>query len=344
VPLRSYARLTLPALLLAATLPIPARAGSGLLEACFAPAQLAAAPSERKPVKGIRRFDAPPEPRALVPFAPVPPDLRGAIRRVELPKGRKLVALTLDLCEQPGEVAGYDGPVFDALRAHGVRATIFAGGKWLLSHPGRAAELVADPSFEIGGHGWAHRNVRGLSGERLADEILAPARAYEHVRARLAEHQCLAPGTRPPPASIGLVRFPYGACSPAALDLVAGAGLLAIQWNVSTGDPSPAQSARAIAGVLMRAKPGDIVIMHANGRGHHTAEALRIALPLMKARGVQFVTVSELLAAGDPVVAPTCYDSRPGDVDRYDALFQRPAQSPSPEASPHVRAAPPVPR
>jgi hypothetical protein len=32
--------------------------------------------------------------------------------------------------------------------------------------------------------------------------------------------------------------------------------------------------------------------------------------------------VSELLAAGRPVVASTCYDTRPGDTDRYDRLLQ----------------------
>jgi len=30
--------------------------------------------------------------------------------------------------------------------------------------------------------------------------------------------------------------------------------------------------------------------------------------------------VSELIAAGEPEVVPRCYDSRPGDTDRYDNL------------------------
>ena len=43
------------------------------------------------------------------------------------------------------------------------------------------------------------------------------------------------------------------------------AGLLAIQWDVSTGDPDPHQSAQAIANaILAHAKPGSIVLMHAN--------------------------------------------------------------------------------
>ena len=69
-------------------------------------------------------------------------------------------------------------------------------------------------------------------------------------------------------------------------------------------------------------RPGSIIIAHANGRGYHTAAALPLAIPKLKALGYEFVTVSELLAAGRPVVASTCYDSRPGDTDRYDRLLQ----------------------
>jgi hypothetical protein len=93
--------------------------------------------------------------------------------------------------------------------------------------------------------------------------------------------------------------------------------LLPIQWDVSSGDPTFAQSARAIEHqVLANVQPGSIVLFHANGRGWHTEGALLGIIATLKARGYEFATVSELLAAGEPVVAATCYDSRPGDTDR----------------------------
>jgi peptidoglycan-N-acetylglucosamine deacetylase len=70
-------------------------------------------------------------------------------------------------------------------------------------------------------------------------------------------------------------------------------------------------------------RPGSIVIAHANGRGHHTAEALLVAIPKLKAMGFEFVTVSALIAAGRPVMSDTCYDSRPGDTDKYDFLVPK---------------------
>jgi hypothetical protein len=94
-------------------------------------------------------------------------------------------------------------------------------------------------------------------------------------------------------------------------------GLLPIQWDVSSGDPTASQSAAGITqNVLEGVRPGSIVLFHANGRGWHTEAALPDIIAGLKARGYEFVTVTELLAAGEPVMSATCYDSRPGDVDR----------------------------
>jgi len=64
-------------------------------------------------------------------------------------------------------------------------------------------------------------------------------------------------------------------------------------------------------------QPGSIVLFHASGRGWHTDGALPGIIAALKARGYEFVTVSQLLAAGEPVMSATCYDSRPGDTDRW---------------------------
>lgn len=294
----------------------------GLHEMCYAPTELAARAGEQTPQKQHRDFDRPQAARELSTFAPVPQNLRGAIRRVLLPKGSpKLVALTFDMCEQPGEIAGYDGAIVDMLRANGIKATIFTGGKWMRSHAERARQLMSDPLFEIANHSEAHRNLRLLNGMALREEIAGPQRAYEALREGLVGLQCVAQNSALAeriPQRLTMFRFPYGACNAQALDAVNDAGLLAIQWDHSTGDPSPGQSARAIAQSLAQVKPGSIVVMHANGRGYHTAEALPMALPKLKQAGFQFVTLSELLAAGTPEVVSTCYDSRPGDTDRYD--------------------------
>jgi len=309
---------------LALCLAVPASAQDrSLINACWAPAALGGTPQESAVHKGDHRFDAPPPEVQLAPFPPLVPE-NGVIRRVKLSSGRKLIALTFDLCEQPGEVAGYDGAIIDYLRRENIKATFFAGGKWLRSHEERARQLMTDPLFEIGNHSEAHRNLRGLEGNRLANEILGPQRSYEMIRARLTQTQCVrddAAAESSIPPRITLFRFPYGACNPLSLQAVHDQGLRAIQWDVATGDPSPTVSAQAIAhAMLSRTRPGSIILNHANGRGWHTAEALPLAIPKLRKMGFEFVTVSELLDAGEPIVAETCYDNKPGDTDRYDVL------------------------
>jgi peptidoglycan-N-acetylglucosamine deacetylase len=322
---RSFCSSCLVSLGIAAASVSPASAGNRtLLNACFAPSALAGTPGEETPAKGNHAFDAPIKISGVAPASPVPEPLRGSVRRVDVPKGEKVIALTFDLCEQRGEVAGYDGRIFDYLRKEGVKATFFAGGKWIVSHHTRIEQLMADPLFEIGNHTETHANLRLLQPAAVQQQILATQKAYQDARADLATQQCVASSASDMggiPEQPKLFRFPYGACNNASMKLVNDAGMLAIQWDVATGDPDPHVSAARIAQAMVNeAKPGSIIVNHANGRGWHTAEALPIAIPKLKAKGYKFVTVSELLAMGKPVIAPECYDRKPGDVNRYDFL------------------------
>ncbi len=275
--------------------------------------------------------------RRPLPERPMPlprvEELRGAIRRVNLPQGQNVIALTFDLCEQPYEVAGYDGEIVNILREEGVRATFFAGGKWLLTHEKRATQLMTDPLFEVGNHTWEHRNLRLLSGEKLRTEIEAPQAVYEQLHRKLNKRVCSrAEGKltedegKPVPQTMKVLRFPFGACDKKSLDAVNDAGLLAIQWDVSSGDPSMGVSAAQMTNyVLKHTKPGSIILFHANGRGWHTAEALRAIIRGLKEKGFQFETVQGLLdlPGAKPEHLHECFDEKPGDTNRYDDLARR---------------------
>ncbi|HKQ55791.1 MAG TPA: polysaccharide deacetylase family protein [Methyloceanibacter sp.] len=285
-----------------------------LLARCFSPAALAGTTNEIKPSRNRAKLDVTLLKEAAIPARPpVSQAMRGPITSVTLPQGTKLIALTFDLCETDGSTAGYDGRIVDLLRAEGVKATFFAGGKWMETHPERAAQLIADPAFEIGSHGFRHRDMARLGGEALIEEIRLADAAYTRAHAGLLARQCAAPNTGAalPPPHISLFRFPYGRCNAASLAAVADQGEFAIQWDIVTGDPDPHRSAKAIAKTILdKAHPGAIVIGHANGRGKNTAEALALAIPKLKEEGYSFVTVSELLAAGTPVIATSCSPAR----------------------------------
>ncbi len=251
--------------------------------------------------------------------------LRGSIRSVQPAGDAKVVALTFDLCEGARELSGYDAPLVDFLRQSGVRATFFAGGRWLRDHPEPALQLMADPLFELGNHSWSHADFRRLAPMQRAAEVEQTQAEYARLRGQLLARPCATGAELPKEPA--LFRFPYGRCDQASLDALAEAGMPAIQWSIVTGDPSKGQSADAIARtVLKQVQPGAIVIAHANTRGWHTAEALHTVVPELRRRGYRFVTVSELLAMGETVRAQSCYEHRPGDHDR--------AGAPSPAGKP----------
>src|SRR5215813_4773096 len=97
------------------------------LRQCWTPEALGGNPKEKRIEQNIERaYKRLPagQPRATR----LPEQWRGAIRRVDLPPGVMKVALTFDLCEQPHEIAGYEGPIVDFLRETKTKATFFAGG------------------------------------------------------------------------------------------------------------------------------------------------------------------------------------------------------------------------
>jgi peptidoglycan/xylan/chitin deacetylase (PgdA/CDA1 family) len=73
-------------------------------------------------------------------------------------------------------------------------------------------------------------------------------------------------------------------------------GLRTVMCDLASGDPdSQATSDRLIEYVVRKARNGSIVVMHANGRGWHTAEALPVIISRLRARGFELVTIGELL-------------------------------------------------
>jgi peptidoglycan/xylan/chitin deacetylase (PgdA/CDA1 family) len=276
-----------------------------ILDKLWSPAQLQA----ESPLIPLKSPPPGPNPKTILP--PVQAQWQHSIRGVEPLHGRKVVALTFDLCEAAGGISGYDAGIVNYLRGEQVKATFFAGGKWLHSHPEKAMQLMADPLFEIGNHSWNHPHFQHLSANAMADQILRTQAQYEvlwqelarRTRAQAIDLAEMEKIPRVPQA----FRFPYGACNAQALQLLARLGLVGIQWSIVTGDPDRHQYARRIASVVLnRIEPGAIIICHANGRGWWTADALPLFIPKLRALGYEFVTISELLQCGPAVATEEC--------------------------------------
>ncbi|MDP3427966.1 MAG: polysaccharide deacetylase family protein [Humidesulfovibrio sp.] len=260
----------------------------------------------------------------------MPDRLRGLIRRVALPTGDKRLALTFDLCERTVHVTGYDAALVQALRQGNARATFFAGGKWMRSHPEATQNLMADPRFELANHTWSHANLAVMQGQQRVDQVLWTSAQAELLREELdarrardgkPANQHVVNQQASGPQPLTLLRLPYGRGGAEAVAAINALGLAVIQWDVvgEGGGGSVAARARAIAEAV---RPGSIVLLHANQVPRDTAALVRALLPLLRQRGYATATVSELLQAGAPETVDDGYFSVPGDNRAYDELFE----------------------
>ena len=190
------------------------------------------------------------------------------------------VALTFDLCQDPQYPAGYDAAIVDVLTRYEVPATFFMGGDWMRTHPEETKALASNPTFELGNHSWSHPNFETLSAEEMDREIVMTEDVLFQLTGRHSR----------------LFRLPSGTYNDLSLQVIAEHGLYTIQWDSVSGDPDPAfDSATILAEVQRTARKGSIVIMHANGRGYHTAEALPLIIEYLQNKGLTLVTVSQLI-------------------------------------------------
>lgn len=251
----------------------------------------------------------------------LPDRLRGIIRRVALPAGDKRIALTFDLCERSVHVTGFDAALVDALRQGQAKATFFAGGKWMRSHPEATFSLMAEPRFELANHAWTHANMAVTRGQKRVDQVLWTNAQAELLREELDARR-VKDGRAPlGPRPLTLFRLPYGRGGGEAVGAINALGLAVIQWDVVGEGFGGSVEARAQA-IVQATRPGSIVLLHANLVPKDTAALVRALLPLLRQHGFVTATVGELLAGGEPETVSDGYFSTPGDNAVYDDMFE----------------------
>jgi peptidoglycan/xylan/chitin deacetylase (PgdA/CDA1 family) len=218
-----------------------------------------------------------------------------------------LIALTFDADMSPdmlyrlrtGQVASwYNRDVVDVLHSENVPATMFLTGLWAETYTTEARQLATDPLFEVGSHTFDHAAFRspcwGLPSAR--------DRASELVLAQ--EAIASATGLTP-----NLLRFPGDCWTYADVALAQSVGLTTVAGDVRAGDAFNYSVAAIVRTVLSAIRPGSIVVMHLQGGPNAplTAIALRELIPAIRARGLGFARVSDLLGlphAGVPAPNP----------------------------------------
>lgn len=197
-------------------------------------------------------------------------------------RSRKRVALTFDACATK-VASGYDEEVMRVLVETRTPATLFLGGKWMLEHPGETRRLAAVDVFELGNHSFLHPHMTRIPDEQVRRELEWTQIVMYSLTGRQA----------------ALYRPPYGEHDERISRIAAEAGLITVQFDLASGDPDPDLSKeRLLRSVTAGARNGSIIVLHMNGRGWKTAEALPDIIAELRRKGFNLVTVGEMMREG----------------------------------------------
>jgi peptidoglycan/xylan/chitin deacetylase (PgdA/CDA1 family) len=140
---------------------------------------------------------------------------------------RKEVAFTFD----GGSSDNASGPILDALKKTGTRATFFLTGEFIEKHPKTVKRIVAE-GHDAGNHTWRHPHLTtyaedrrqttrpGITADRIKEELLKTASLFRSVTGRN-----LSP----------IWRAPYGEFNPEILRWAADAGFRHVGWTTGRG-------------------------------------------------------------------------------------------------------------
>lgn len=194
-------------------------------------------------------------------------------------RDRQEVALSFDACPTTLQPP-FSESIARTLTSEGVPSTVFVSGLWAAKNPSYLVQLTTIPGVEIALHGHRHRHLIGQATMVTDEEI------------RLGQQTLRRLNLQPS----ALFRPPFGDAPKWLAERAQQEKVTPVLWEVVTGDPDPHISARRIERtVLKEARPGSIIIMHINGGGVHTAEALPGVIAGLRQRGLQFVTVGQML-------------------------------------------------
>lgn len=187
-------------------------------------------------------------------------------------QGVKRIALTFD----DGPKAKITEEIIEVLNENDAKATFFILGTNGKRYP-KILEKIHESGHQIANHSYNHPNLKKLPMSDVKKELESTNKIISDVTNE----------------KIVYFRPPYGALGKTQKEeLRKSLGMESVMWNICPKDWEKASDTNYIAKFLVEnAKNNGIVLLHDYGK---TAEALKIAIPQLKAQGFEFVTVAEL--------------------------------------------------
>lgn len=184
-----------------------------------------------------------------------------------------------------------DGPhrtvtrqILDILNQEGVRATYFPVGRIAERQGDLIHDFVAG-GHEIGNHSLTHSDLRKMDAAGARYEIAETNRILRSF------------GANPV-----LFRPPYGRYSDELLTIAREEHMGSVLWSIDTRDWQVRNADKIVSQIKLGGLPGNVFLMHSTYPS--TAQALPRVIAELKAKGCEFVTLSEWLERARVLALP----------------------------------------
>ncbi|WP_156291795.1 polysaccharide deacetylase family sporulation protein PdaB [Oceanobacillus salinisoli] len=184
------------------------------------------------------------------------------------------IALTFNISW--GEEKVHD--ILKQLEKHNVQATFFVSGEWAERHP-TILEDISEGNHELGMLGYRYKSYIDQDLEQVRKDLLNAREVFNKLGYE----------------DIELLRPPNGHFDEEILNLAKEMNFQVIHWNINPNDWENPGTQVIVDNVMKNTKNGDIILMHASDSVKQTSDALETILPGLKNKGLQFVTITELL-------------------------------------------------
>ncbi len=218
-----------------------------------------------------------------------PPNISGEVQLRYPTAEIKYIALTFD----DGPNSTYTPRILDILLENDAKATFFMLGLEISEDTQDVVLRVYEEGHEIGNHTENHQSFNKIDIETGKEQLSLTDNKILEITGELPT----------------LVRPPFGTYSDS---LPTDYDRPFILWNLDPEDWNNRDAGYITEHILENAKSGDIIVMH--DRFESTADALEQFLPLLKAKGFEFVTVSTLIEIAEGEVENSIY--RSADISR----------------------------
>lgn len=202
----------------------------------------------------------------------------GARALIKSGNSDKKIALTFNISWGQEQVF----PILDTLKKNNVQATFFVNGEWAERHP-EIVKKITDAKHELGMMGYRYKSYVKQDITQVKKDLIYAREVFRKLGY----------------SNVKLLRTPSGHFNTEVLSLAEKLGFTVIRWNVNPEDWKNPGTQVIIDDVMKNTSGGDIIVLHASDSVKQTNDTLKTILPALKKKGLDFVTISELVSKAE---------------------------------------------